>query len=116
MSITPIPWVRVTHHESLGGEHRSERTRLRAVDVVHKDFLADYLTQHVAQFAKDFGTLALKHQLVIADCAAFASGMGKDSWDNIEARLKQKSLATGVSRVRSVGRNVLKRLRKKGAH
>jgi hypothetical protein len=113
ISLKPIQWVRVTRHESLEGEHRSERTKLRAIDIVHKDFLNAYLTQHVAKFADDFAKLALKHQVVIADCEAFVSGMGQDSWHKIESRLKKKNLSANMSRIKSVGRNVIKLFKKK---
>jgi hypothetical protein len=112
-TLTLIPWVRVTRHESLEGPHTSERTKLRAVDIVHKDFLFDYLDQNVMPFAKDFATLALKHQVVIANCEAFVPGMGRDSWNDIETRLKPKTLAASLSRAGSVGRNALNQLRRK---
>lgn len=112
-SLAALQWVRVTRHESLEGDHKSERARLRAIDIVHRHFLTEYLSHHLLPFAKDFGALALKHQMVLAECEAFIAGMGKDSWGKIESRLKQKSLVSGVSRAASVGRRMMKQFGKK---
>jgi len=99
-SVTAIRWIRVTRHESLESADQSERTKLRALDVVHKKFLPEYLKRHLMPYAKDFACLVLKHQLPISDCAAFVSGMGKGSRSNIEARLQPKRAPTTRRRFR----------------
>lgn len=103
-SLTLVPWVRVTRHESFQAEHASERNKLRAVDIVHRDYLTAYLQEAVMPFATDFATLALKHQLPIANCEAFVAGMGKDSWGDIVSRLQPKTLSARISRAASVAR------------
>lgn len=58
-----LPWVRVVRHETRQLE-RSARgeDRLIAVDVIHKDFLARYLGDHLLPFAESFSYTVEDHQ------------------------------------------------------
>jgi hypothetical protein len=85
-----IPWIRVLRHESYQSGDWSARSKMFAVDIVHKNFLNDYLDKHVMQFASEFSKLSLKHQKILTSGKAFASGMQKDPWENIEPRLKNR--------------------------
>jgi hypothetical protein len=86
--LTLIPWVRVLRHEYLKDAEKWDRSKLLALDVIHKDFLQLYIENHVLPFAKTFGALALKHQEILATGKGFAKGMGKNSWGDIESRIE----------------------------
>ncbi|HVF49693.1 MAG TPA: hypothetical protein VNA19_06385 [Pyrinomonadaceae bacterium] len=106
--LTLVPWVRVLRHEYLENLERWDRSKLFALDVVHKDFLEEYLEKHLLPFAETFGELVIKHQHILATGEAFVSGMGKDSWDNIEPRLERRKLIAKVSRSKALGKNIFR--------
>lgn len=83
-----LPWVRVVRHETDKTADWLQRTKLFAIDVVHKDFFQNYVNEHVLPFARRFSELVLKHQKVLASGKGFASGFGKDGLHNIEQRLE----------------------------
>ena len=85
-----VPWVRVFRHESKSPLDSSDRARVFALDFVHKDFLQAYLADHAVPFAQKFAFMCIKHDKVIADLKGFIPGMGKDSWTNLEQRLRRK--------------------------
>ncbi|MEF8708475.1 MAG: hypothetical protein V5B38_06185 [Candidatus Accumulibacter propinquus] len=101
-----LPWVRVARHQPLDGEHSNERGTVLGVDVVHKDFLATYISQHAIPFANAFATLALKHHHVLADAKGFVSGMGKGSWENIEPRLATAGIESSGKRVKAIAKRI----------
>lgn len=101
-----IPWVRVARHQPLDGENYTDRSTVFGIDVVHKDFLETYINQHALPFAKEFAELALKHHHVLADTKGFVSGMGKNSWNEIEPRLKVSGLATNGKRIKAIAKQV----------
>jgi hypothetical protein len=88
--LTLAPWARVVRHEYLDGHEWWDRTRWFAIDVVHKDYLPEYVDRHVMPFAKRFAERALRHQDELATGLAFAPDMGKDSWTNLEGRLQPR--------------------------
>ncbi len=73
-----IPWVRILRsepsQEMTGGGHRGE---LFAIDVVHKDYFQDYLSNWLQPFAEQFRQLALKHSEELATGLGFVSGLGR---------------------------------------
>lgn len=101
-----LPWVRVARHQPLDGDHKNERGTVFGVDVVHKDFLATYIAQHVMPFANAFATLALKHHNVLADATGFVTGMGKDGWCNIEPRLQTAGIRSSGKRVKAIAKGI----------
>lgn len=108
--LTLLPWLRVVRHETEESPDWTHPTRLFAIDIVHKDFLKDYLDKHLLPFAQEFSKLAIKHQQVLASGEAFAAGMGKDSWRNIEQRLEPRKMRARVSRSKVIGKNILRLL------
>lgn len=106
--LTLLPWVRVVRHETDELLDISHRTKLFAIDIVHKDFLKDYLDKHLLPFANKFSELAIKHQQVIASGEAFASGMGKNSWHDIEKRLKPITMSPKASQFKIIGMNIFR--------
>jgi len=106
--LTLLPWVRVVRHETDEIPDWHHRTRLFAIEIVHKDFLQDYLDKHLLPFAEEFSKLTIKHQQVLASGEAFATGMGKGSWARIEQRLQPKTIQARVSRLKIIGTNLVR--------
>jgi hypothetical protein len=94
-----MPWVRVVRHHPMHGEHKSDRSQVYGIDIVHKDFLVSYINQHALPFAQKFAQLTLKHHNVLADVRGFVPGMGKESRNNIEPRLEDRNLVAKGKRV-----------------
>ncbi len=97
--LTLLPWVRVIRHETDKIPDWLSRTRLFAVDIVHEDFFGEYLDKHLLLYAKEFAKLAIKHQQVLASGKAFAKGMEKNSFRNIEQRLEPRKMTAKVKRL-----------------
>jgi hypothetical protein len=87
-----LPWIRAFRHESYEHNDWSERRKLFAIDLIHKDYFDTFINEHLLPFANKYAKLIIKHGDKIADGKAFAKGMGKDSWTNIELRLEEHSL------------------------
>lgn len=85
-----LPWVRTVRHEYSEESDRWEKGHAFAVDIVHKDFLKTYIEKHVEAFASEFSNLVIKHAEVLASGKAFASGMGKAAFVDLEKRLKPR--------------------------
>jgi len=93
-----LPWARVVRHQPCDDEHKAERSQILGFDVVHKDYLMTYITEHVMPFAGAFSELVLKHTHELADARGFVSAMGENSWTEIEPRLQRASFGTGSKR------------------
>lgn len=87
-----IPWVRVFRHESYESEDWTERKKIYAIDIVHKDFFDTFIDTQLMPFAHKYADLIVKHDTKLADGRAFAKGFGKDSWNDIEKRLEKYSI------------------------
>jgi len=106
--LTLLPWVRVVRHETDEISDWQHWTRLFAIDIIHKDFLKDYLDKHVLPFAQEFSKLVIKHQQVLASGEAFATGMAKYGLHEIEQRLEPRRMSARVSRSKIIGKNVFR--------
>jgi hypothetical protein len=102
-----LPWVRILRHEYLSDADHWHRSKLWVVDVVHKEYFSEYIEKHLVPFVQRFAQLAIKHQHVIATGKGFASGMGRESWSNIEGRIQPMPLGTSIRRTRLVIGNIL---------
>ena len=69
-----LPWVRVVRHEPTGGVTKFDSSEVRGVEIVHKDYLNQYINHHALRFAGEFAQLALKHSDVLADAEGFVPG------------------------------------------
>jgi hypothetical protein len=105
--LTGVPWVRVVRHEYRQEADRFDRDQLRVVDVVHKDYFAQFVTKGAIPFAQRFADRVLRHQTELATGQGFAEGMGADSWGNIEARLRPRSVKSRMSRGTAIGHRLL---------
>lgn len=109
-----LPWVRVSRHQAANDGEKNHLINTSAIDIVHKDFLSEYIDKHLMPFAKEFSELALKHHHVLADGKGFVAGMGDNSWTGIENRLTAKTVKNASKRTHAMFRNILKTL--KGGH
>ena len=108
-----LPWVRVVRHQPADGANKYDRRNVIGIDLVHKEFLNNYIDGHVLPFANEFSSMVLKHPDVLADERGFVAGMGKSSWTNIEPRLQRATLASGKKRWNAGFKNILSSLRAK---
>lgn len=105
-----VPWVRVVRHETEKVPDWLHRQKMFAVDLVHKDFLHDYLQNELLPFAETFAALAVKHQDVLASGEAFASGLERDSWQEIEERLQPCTVRAKALGLRMTVSSILRAL------
>jgi len=89
-------WHRVFRNEP-GEEARvwAHLGSTSAVDVVHRDYFDTYLTDHLMPFAQRFAELTVQHNHELATGKAFASGLGENSWTNIEQRMRPVEIRKG---------------------
>ncbi len=96
------PWIRVARHEYDRDSDQWHKDRLWAIDVIHVDFLATYVEHHLMPFAKEFGSRALAHHKEMAEGKGFASGLGADSFSNLEGRLRERAVMSAAARGASI--------------
>ncbi len=109
--INMIPWVRIPRHQTIDKDKNYHLSNISAIDVVHKDFLDEYINNNLLPFANDFAKLALKHDDVLADSKGFISGMGRDGWQGFESRLVPRSVKQIPIRTNSVLKNIVNKLK-----
>ncbi len=103
-----LPWVRVVRHQAPDEDVNYHRSNTHAIDIVQKDYFLEYLEKHLMPFANDFSKLALKHHKELADGKGFVQCMGKDSWNNIEKRLKPLTIKGKTQRYSGFFKNIIK--------
>ena len=86
-----LPWVRLMRHETGEIPDWSHSSNMFAIDVIHKDYFVSYLKEHLLPFAAEFSKMVLKHQNILVSGKAFVSGMGRDSWNNLEQRIQPET-------------------------
>jgi hypothetical protein len=73
-----VPWVRLVRREPNPDQSSRARTRFYAIDVVHADFLSDFIAEHVMPFIGTFRERVISHKSVL-------NGRGKiDSFSDFE--------------------------------
>jgi hypothetical protein len=85
------PWIRLTRHEFDGTAPKFHQDTIHVIEVVHRDFLQNFLSERLIPFARKFASAVLRHPEELAGGKAFVSGMEADSYTNIESRLRPKS-------------------------
>lgn len=85
-----LPWVRVYRHESYEHEDHWKRKKLYAIDIIHKDFLHEFIEKHLLPFSREFAGKIIKHDKVISSGKGFASGMEKNPFKDLEQRLEPR--------------------------
>lgn len=109
---TAMPWVRALRHEYQDKTEHSERNRIWILDIVHRDYFASYLSDHLLPFAGRFAQRILRHPTELATGAAFVPGMGANGWNAIEQRMQPRSRAAGTARTLAIGRSIAKLFRR----
>jgi hypothetical protein len=96
------PWVRLVRNvpELRPSHFRNHMGESLAIDIVHKDFFARYLADHVQPFMRRFQERAEKHDRELAEGVAFATGMGRNSWTRVEERLRPIGVAAPTPPIR----------------
>lgn len=108
--LTLLPWVRVLRHEYDDEAPRTEKNRVAVINVVHKDFLSEYLDNHLLPFAERFSERVLRHPTELATGRAFAAGMGANCWGEVETRLRPTRVSEKPKRWRMIVGNVVRLL------
>jgi len=109
------PWVRVLRHENDGDARGLERDRVWALDIVHKDFFCRCFASHPRPFAHRFAAKVLAHRTELATGAAFAAGMGSDSFRSIAQRMRPRAVRHEISGGCAIGRRVLSLLSRRSS-
>lgn len=105
--LSMTPWVRVLRHEYVDSDGWWERNKMRVIDVVHKDFFGQYLHECLVPFAVEFGRLVLKHSKEVSAGEAFVSGMGRNSWSDLESRMEPRPLSSTIKRTTGAIKNLI---------
>jgi hypothetical protein len=110
--IKPIHWVRIVRHHPDKYDYWENKENIFGIDIVHKDYLKEYLEKHLLPFADEYSKRVIRHTEVLASGKAFISGMEKDSWNNIEKRLKPRTIDKKLKRIKKIGNNIFPILKK----
>jgi hypothetical protein len=105
-TLTMTPWQRLWRHEPLSDDFGREVGEVSAIDVIHKDFILEYLENHLLPFARQFGEAALRHDEELASGKGFVSGMGADSFSDLEDRLKPRTVSLPMAEDAEVTRSL----------
>jgi hypothetical protein len=97
---TLVPWVRVARHEYDRNSDSWSKDRVWAIEVVHVDFLEEYLEKNLLPFASEFGRLALAHHVEMAEGKGFVSDLAREPYK--ESRLQPRPAINRVSRASSI--------------
>jgi hypothetical protein len=87
-----VPWVRVLRHEPSAEDLtvQAHVGDLFAIDVIHSDFLEDYLSHHARPFADQFRVRAHRHHEELVTGKGFISNLSPSAFTNIESRLQPR--------------------------
>jgi hypothetical protein len=101
-SVEPTKWQRLWRHEPLAGEINRNRGESSAIDIVHREFLGEYVEKHLLPFAQSFSERALRHEQVLATGSGRVPGL-KDDRRNLESRLEPVRVRSAPGASRSTG-------------
>ncbi len=94
-----IPWVRVLRHEAGNAElGKNDRGSVIPVDIIHRDFLETYVSNHLLPAARDFAIKILAHSVEAADGEGFITGMDTKWYTDWEAHLQPRPRSLGRRR------------------
>ncbi|GAB2590948.1 hypothetical protein [Microlunatus antarcticus] len=92
LALSNVQWQRLWRNEPVSGtEFAREHGETSAIDIVHVDFLDEYLQSHLLPFGRAFAELAQTHAEELASGRAFARGMGENSFTGIAERMEPRS-------------------------
>jgi hypothetical protein len=58
--VTALPWIRVVRH--IGQDQSHHQEAVTAIDVIHRGFWKQYLSDHLLPFARDFSAKVVKYE------------------------------------------------------
>lgn len=93
-----IPWVRVLRHQTNTMPDLAHGLSIFAIEVIHKEYLDEYLTSYLVPFAERLAKLSIKHHHIIADGDGFVPGLDEMSLADIEKNLQQESFTDRMTR------------------
>lgn len=82
------PWVRLRRQESIEDPQSWQRYRFYGIDVIHIDFLDDYLSKHLMPFAEEFGRRAATMAEILVN-GGEVENLDNWAWDQIRKRTRQ---------------------------
>lgn len=97
--IESTSWVRILRHEAGAGQFG--RGMIWAIDIVHRDFFAEYLSDHILPASADFRDRVLRHATEVAECKGYVPEM-RGNHDNLEAVLQPASAMPIIPKKRAV--------------
>lgn len=83
-----LPWIRVIVHQPDNIPTFAHNDNVFAIDIIHKDFLDEYINNHVLPFSARLSKLIFKHQQVLATNKGFVSNMNGVNPLKIENHLR----------------------------
>ena len=101
------PWVRIMRHRVADDGHLLS-DRFFFCDAVHKDFLAEYLEEHLLPFAEFFSQRVYAHEDEVTSGKAFASGLAHDSFDDLESRIRPRGFSMEVARYKLIAKRLFR--------
>lgn len=104
--IVHLPWVRVPRHEFFENEDYWERSKISVIDLIHKDFLIEYINKHLLPFANFYSKEVVKHQDVLATGKGFAGGMEKFGCYDISGRMQPLKKYQSVRKPKYLLKNI----------
>lgn len=84
------PWVRVNRHVGEKDTSHEHRNEIVSYDVVHIDFLEQYIDEHVLPFAEFFTSSVVKLREVLASGKGYADNYNARPWVDTHNRLRAK--------------------------
>ncbi|HUW88240.1 MAG TPA: hypothetical protein VMW30_07700 [Candidatus Paceibacterota bacterium] len=88
-----VQWQRLWRNEPDAATPSYEHGETSAIDIVHVDYLEEYLESHLLPFSREFAQRAHAHHEELASSKAFIRGMGQDSWTNLHERLEPQKVS-----------------------
>ena len=100
------PWIRTIRRETEKEYYTTDGTKQVGIDVVHKEFLPEYIENYLLPFSQRFAARVKKHEKVILTGQGFAAGLGGGSIVDLEGRLRERTIRKQAGRVRMIGNNI----------
>lgn len=80
-----VPWIRIVRQESVKDPNSWQRFRFYGIDIVHIDYLENYLADHLIPFAKEYGERAVQMAEILLRGGEIMD-LNDWNWDQIQIR------------------------------
>jgi hypothetical protein len=81
-SLTLSPWIRIVRQEASIEAHK-RATRFYAIDVIHRDYLRQFVDNKLLPFAEFFAERAMKQHLVLATKRGYVKDLNSWAWNDV---------------------------------